>query len=95
MIYCSELNKNFDNKIQMFKDLKKSKNDIISLKKAQIFKSYEKGIGISFKNTDLLKFNGVVKALNMVDFPTLGSPTIPHLKPMVLSFLFKSQDNFS
>jgi hypothetical protein len=24
-----------------------------------------------------------VKALKRVDFPTLGSPTIPHLKPII------------
>ena len=27
-----------------------------------------------------------VSALNSVDFPTFGSPTIPHLNPMIYSF---------
>ena len=27
-----------------------------------------------------------VKALNSVDFPTFGSPIIPHLKPMIILY---------
>ena len=33
-------------------------------------------------------FFDVVKALNKVDLPTLGNPTIPHLKPIITFDLF-------
>jgi hypothetical protein len=63
MIHCKELNKDFDNKHQMFEALKRSKQDIIGLKKAQIFKSHEKGLGVNLKNIDPLKFNDAAKGL--------------------------------
>ena len=63
MIHCKELNKSFDNKFQMFEALKKSKQDIIGLKKAQIFKSHEKGLGVNLKTIDPLKFSTQSKGL--------------------------------
>ena len=63
MIHCKELNKDFDNKQQMFAALKSSKQDIVALKKAQIFKSHEKGLGVNLKNIDPLKFNTAAKGL--------------------------------
>jgi len=63
MIHCKELNKSFENKEQMFEALKKSKAEIIGLKKAQIFKSHEKGLGVNLKNIDPLKFGDTSKGL--------------------------------
>lgn len=42
-IYIPELNKTFTNQDQLFSELKKNENQIISLKKATIYKSAEKG----------------------------------------------------
>lgn len=42
-IYIPELNKTFTNQEQLFSELKKNENQIISLKKATIYKSAEKG----------------------------------------------------
>ena len=47
MIKCEELNKEFESKEKMFAALKNNADKIISLKKASIFKSHEKGNGIS------------------------------------------------
>jgi hypothetical protein len=63
MIHCKELNKSFENKFQMFAALKGSKTDIIGLKKAQIFKSHEKGLGVNLKTIDPLKFSTASKGL--------------------------------
>ena len=63
MIYCKELSKSFENKFQMFEALKKSKSDIIGLKKAQIFKQHEKGLGVNLKVVDPLKFSSSLKGL--------------------------------
>lgn len=63
MIHCKELNKSFENKHQMFEALKRNKQDIIGLKKAKIFKSFEKGLGINLKDIDLLKFSSTSKGL--------------------------------
>jgi len=63
MIHCEELNKSFENKDQMFVALKNAKSDIIGLKKAQIFKSHDKGLGVNLKNIDLSKFSDTSKAL--------------------------------
>lgn len=43
MIFCKPLNKNFESKKDMFVELKANEHRIISLKKAQIFKSHLKG----------------------------------------------------
>lgn len=63
MIHCKELNKSFENKEQMFEALKRAKADIIGLKKAKIFKSYEKGQAVNLKSIDPLKFGETSKAL--------------------------------
>jgi len=49
MIYCPELNKEFTDKSEMFSALKRNAEKIISLKKANIFKSHDKGAGVSTK----------------------------------------------
>lgn len=46
MIYCKELNKSFDNEEQLFKALVENKTLIIDEKKAQIYKSIDKGLQI-------------------------------------------------
>jgi len=54
MIICTALNKNYATKVELFKDLKANELKIISLKKAQEFKSAEKGqisvMGVYLKN---------------------------------------------
>lgn len=50
MIKCKELNKSFETKEALFKALKSSEKDIISLKKSQILKSYEKGSSVKSKD---------------------------------------------
>ena len=65
MIHCKELNKNFENKHQMFEALKRAKGDIIGLKKSRIFKSHEKGLGVNLKAIDPLKFSTSVKNVVM------------------------------
>lgn len=44
MIYCKELNKKFESKSEMFKELFENKDLIIESKKAEIYKSVDKGL---------------------------------------------------
>jgi hypothetical protein len=46
MIYCKELNRNFDNKEDLFKALAENESVIIDAKKSEIYKSYEKGLQV-------------------------------------------------
>jgi len=50
---CKELNKDFDNKELMFSELKANKDLIIKQKKADIYKSCDKGVGIIAKSLKL------------------------------------------
>ena len=64
MIVCKELNKSFDNKEQLFKALRDNAKDIISIKKATIQKSIDKGLSVKAKSLNIyLKENDSVKAL--------------------------------
>lgn len=63
MIHCKELHKDFDTKEQLAKELVKYKDDIISLKKAQIYKSCEKGLAVNAKPIDSLKLNTQTKGI--------------------------------
>ena len=54
-MYCKELDKDFSNKKELFKALKANVNDIINVKKSQILKSYEKGIGLKAIPLDVSK----------------------------------------
>ena len=63
MIVCKELDKEFDNKEQLFKALRDNKADIIAVKRASIQKSCDKNTGVSCKKIDLSKFNDTTKGL--------------------------------
>ena len=67
MIYCKELNKSFESEELLFSELKLNKDDVLSLKKAQIQKSCEKGSGIALKSLDLLKLTEEAKNLAIDD----------------------------
>jgi disulfide oxidoreductase YuzD len=58
MIYCKELNKSFESKEDLFKALAENETLIVDAKKAQIYKSIDKGLQIV---TDQ---NGIEKALS-------------------------------
>lgn len=61
MIFCNELNKEFYNKREMFIALKENSSTIISLKKAQIYKSIDKGISVKCRAINLKKDNNSFK----------------------------------
>jgi len=65
MIYCKALNKEYESRAEMFKALRDNKESIIASKKAQIFKSHEKGIGVTAKTLDPLKLGTQVKGINV------------------------------
>ena len=52
MIFCKELNKNFESKQEMFKALREEAKNIIDFKKKQIYKSVEKGSSVKTKLLD-------------------------------------------
>lgn len=63
MIHCKALNRDFESKTEMFKALRANKDEIISLKKKMIQKSYEKGISVVAKVLDISKLSEQVKAI--------------------------------
>jgi len=67
MIFCKELNREYVDSEQLFKDLREYKNDIISLKKAQIYKSCEKDVSITAKPLDYLKLSTQTKGIVIED----------------------------
>ncbi len=67
MIHCKALNRDFENKTEMFKVLRIEKDEIISLKKKMIQKSYEKGISVIAKVLDISKLSEQVKAIKFDD----------------------------
>jgi len=62
-IFCKELNQNFTDKGEMFKALKANKEVIVASKKSKIFKSFEKGIGVSAKSIDISKLDTTTKGI--------------------------------
>lgn len=46
MIYCKELNKEFESKADLFKALVENESFIINAKKSQVYKSFEKGLQV-------------------------------------------------
>lgn len=63
MIFCKDLNTTFEDKEQMFKALKANKESILSLKKASIQKSCEKGVGVNAKSIDITKLGTTTKSI--------------------------------
>ena len=63
MIYCKELDKEFDNRKEMFTALRKSRKDIVDVKRAKIQKSFEKGVGVSAKSIDISKLGLTTKGI--------------------------------
>lgn len=63
MIHCKALNKNFESKSDMFKELREAREQIISEKKAKIYKSCEKGVSVTSKPIDISKVSGTIKEL--------------------------------
>ena len=55
MIYSKELNMEFNSKEELFKQLRKHKDKIIAQKKAEIYKSVDKGISVTARTIDLNK----------------------------------------
>lgn len=62
MIYCKELDISFKEKEEMFLALKTHENDILTLKKAQTYKSHEKGQFSPINSLDISKLDESVKA---------------------------------
>lgn len=63
MIFCKELNKDFDSKSDMFKALKDNKDFIISAKKSLIQKSIDKGLGVQAISIDVNKLDLTTKGI--------------------------------
>jgi hypothetical protein len=59
--------KTYSTKEELFKDLRENAEDIMSLKKAQIQKSCEKGLSVTCKSLDLLKFTDQLKGIKIDD----------------------------
>tara|TARA_R110000850_G_scaffold87797_1_gene188621 strand:- start:14074 stop:14904 length:831 start_codon:yes stop_codon:yes gene_type:complete len=65
MIKCEALNKDFSTKEELFAALKENKSDIISLKKAQVQKSFEKGSSVKSRMLDISKQLETIKNLTL------------------------------
>jgi hypothetical protein len=88
-IFCKELDKHFDTKELMFKELFENRNEIIAIKKANIYKSIDKGSIAPLqilKNIDAVKapfeidenyFYAVINSTNYLD--SHGDVHIPEL----------------
>lgn len=59
--------KTYSTKEELFKDLKDNLEEIIALKKANIQKSCEKGVSVTCKSLDLLKFTDQLKGIKIDD----------------------------
>jgi len=59
--------KEYATKEALFDDFRKNIEDIISLKKAEVHKSFEKGISVTCKSLDLLKFTDQLKSIKIDD----------------------------
>jgi len=60
---CKELNKTFDSNEAMFKALKENKEDLINIKRSEIFKSCDRGSGIPVLGLDLKSADDTTKGL--------------------------------
>jgi len=59
--------KTYSTKEELFKDLRENADDIMALKKAQIQKSCEKGLSVTCKSLDLMKFSDQLKGIKIDD----------------------------
>lgn len=64
-IYCKELDKSFENKDEMIKELIANKDVIIGNKKSQIYKSCDKGQSLNATQENILKALETEKALKL------------------------------
>lgn len=65
MIFCKTLNKEFASKKELFDALRTNKDSIIAAKKAEIYKSCEKGSSLVARPIDPLKLGTTVKNLDV------------------------------
>jgi hypothetical protein len=65
MIVCKELNKSYESKELLFKDLQTNKQEILDFKKAQILKSCDKDIATNFKPVLLSKSLEQIKSFEV------------------------------
>lgn len=65
MIYCKELDKNFETEKEMFKSLIDNAQHIIAQKKSCVYKSVDRGLAIETKPLDHLKLSTATKALSI------------------------------
>jgi len=59
--------KNFSTKEELFKDLKENLDFIVDAKKSEIQKSCDKGVSVTCKSLDLLKFSDQLKGIKIDD----------------------------
>lgn len=64
-IYCKELDKSFENKDEMIKELIANKDVIIGNKKSQIYKSCDKGLSLNATQENIFKALKTEKALKL------------------------------
>lgn len=62
MIFCKELDKNFETKEELFKELKANKKLLIAEKKAKVYKSIDKGISLVSNQEGFSKIVGAEKS---------------------------------
>ena len=65
MIFCKELDKEFESEKDMFKALKANKHDIISFKKAEVLESRNRGRTVNVQKTNIQKYSEQIKGLDM------------------------------
>lgn len=66
-IFCKALDKSFKDKKDLFKELKANKEQIIDAKKAEIIKSFEKGVAVTARPLDSSKFGDSIKEVSNDD----------------------------
>jgi len=67
MFNCNELNKSFDNVVDLYKALKDNKEDILSFKMANTLKSCDKGASVNTKLINVKKHLDTFKNIAMSD----------------------------
>lgn len=67
MIYCKELNENYDNEKDLFKDLRDNKDLIISSKKSKIYEGVNKGVVYANSQESIQKVLTAEKGISIDD----------------------------